>query len=97
MNELIDAGLGRGLKKLAEDVATITDISSEEAFEYIIEVVKRDAEWRMKAREIFERTIATDFIEIQQNYADAVGIGFDDLTNQQKANALINHVLNEEH
>ena len=96
MSELFDFELGSDLKKLAEDAAEMTGISSEEAFEYIIESIKRDAEWRMKAREVFERTLAMDFIEIQQNYADAVGIEFDVLTDQQKASALINHVLHEE-
>lgn len=97
MKEQLDFELGSELKKLAEDAAKIAGVSSEEAFEYIIESIKRDYEWRLKAREIFERTIAMDFMEIYKQFAASIDVGLDELTNQQKMNALLNHVLHEEH
>ena len=97
MNGQLDFELGSELKKLAEDAAEATGISSEEAFEYIIESIKRDAVWRRKASEVFKKTASMDFIEIYQRFADSINAGINELSNEQKMNALLNHVLHEEH
>ena len=92
----LDLEIAPELKKLAEDAAKITGMSSEEAFEYILESIKRDYEWRLKAAEIFRKTASMDFIEIYRRFADSINAGIDELTNQQKMNALLNHILHEE-
>jgi Skp family chaperone for outer membrane proteins len=97
MNGQIDLKLVPELKKLAEDAAKATNMTSEEALKYIIEAVKRDYEWRMKAREVFQKAVPMDFIEIYQRFADSINAGINELSNQQKMNAILNHVLNEEH
>ena len=96
MKEQLGFELTVELKKIAEDAAKTTKISSEEAFEYIIESIKRDAIWRRKASEVFKKTASMNFIEIYQRFADSINAGIDELTNQQKMNALLNHVLHEE-
>lgn len=94
MNGQIDLELGAELKQLAINVAKETNLTSEEAFDYILEAIRCDAEWRKRALEISVRTASMDFDEIYQNYADTIGI--EELSKNQKMSALIIHILHEE-